>query len=223
MTDFAAARRMMVDGQVRTSDVTDRRLIAAMLEVPRERFVPPTQAALAYLDLDMPVTPPGKGVQVRRLLKPMVLAKLIQAAEVGANDRVLDIGCATGYSSAVLAQLARSVIALEEDAALARIAAENLTAVAAARAAVVSGPLTQGWTKEAPYDVILLNGAVEIAPEALFRQLEHGGRLVGVVRRAGLGQAMLYRAIEGDVSGRPIFDAAASLLPGFAAPPAFVF
>src|SRR5262249_22282000 len=106
---------MMVDGQVRTSDVTDQRIIAAMLEVPRDRFVPERNAALAYLDLDVAV---GEGRSARRLLKPMVLAKLIQAAGIGADDRVLDIGCGTGYSSAVIARLARSVVALEDDGAL---------------------------------------------------------------------------------------------------------
>src|SRR5262247_3875199 len=119
MTDFAAARRMMVDGQVRTSDVTDPRLQAAMLEVPRERFLPDAQAGLAYLDLDVPVMAAGEGGVPRCLLKPMVLAKLLQAAEVGADDHVLDVGCATGYSSAILVKLARSVVALEEDARLA--------------------------------------------------------------------------------------------------------
>jgi len=109
MIDFATARRMMVDCQVRTSDVTDPRIIAAMLEIPRERFVPEAQAGLAYLDFDVPVTPAAAGQAARRLLKPMVLAKLIQAAEIDANDHVLDVGCATGYSTAVRARLARSV------------------------------------------------------------------------------------------------------------------
>ena len=119
MIDFAAARRMMVDGQVRTSDVTDPRIIAAMLELPRERFVPEASAALAYLDLDLPVTEePAPGA--RRLLKPMVLAKLVQAADIGRDARVLDVACGTGYSSALLARLARSVVALEDDAALAQ-------------------------------------------------------------------------------------------------------
>jgi protein-L-isoaspartate(D-aspartate) O-methyltransferase len=120
MTDFAAARRMMVDGQVRTSDVTDLRIVAAMLELPRERFVPEAKADLAYLDFDIVVKEATAGAPARRLLKPMVLAKMIQAAEVGASDRVLDVGCATGYSSALLSRLAASVVALEEDAALAR-------------------------------------------------------------------------------------------------------
>src|SRR5262245_35215137 len=117
MTDFAAARRMMVDGQVRTADVTELRLIEAMLEVPRERFVPDGKAALAYLDLDLPIGDAGRG---RRLIKPMVLAKLIQLAEIGDRDRVLDVGCGSGYAAAVLARLAIQVVALEQDSALAR-------------------------------------------------------------------------------------------------------
>ena len=223
MIDFAAARRMMVDGQVRTSDVTDPRIIAAMLALPRERFVAQENADLAYLDLDAPVTRARGSGPVRRLLKPMVLAKMVQAAAVKAADHVLDVGCATGYSSALLARLARSVVALEEDPALARLARENLEAVGAGNVTVVTGPLTEGWQAEAPYDVIFLNGATEIAPDALCRGLKDGGRLVAVVGRAPTSRAMLYRSVAGDVSGWPIFDAAAPVLPGFAAPPVFVF
>src|SRR5437016_5028446 len=126
MMDFAAVRRMMVDGQVRTSDVNDLRVIGAMLEVPRERFVPKSKAALAYADLDIRVCEAKPPALARHLLKPMVLAKLIQAADIGERDRVLDVGCASGYSSAVLARLAGSVIALEEHSELAQAAAENL-------------------------------------------------------------------------------------------------
>ena len=224
MIDFAAARRMMVDGQVRTSDVTDPRIIAAMLELPRERFVPETRSDLAYLDFDVPVTEAARGKPARCLLKPMVLAKLVQAAAVQASDHVLDVGCASGYSSALLARLARSVIALEEEEeALVRLARENLKAIGADNVTVVAAPLTQGWQGAAPYDVIFLNGTTEIAPDALTRQLKAGGRLAAVLGRAPTGQAMLYRSVGGDVSGWPIFDAAAPLLPGFAAPPAFVF
>ena len=160
---------------------------------------------------------------VRRLLKPMVLAKMVQAAAVKAGDHVLDVGCATGYSSALLARLARSVVALEEDPALARLARENLEAVGAGNVTVVTGPLTEGWRAQAPYDVIFVNGATEIVPDALCRELKDGGRLVAVVGRVPTGRAMLYRLVAGDVSGWPIFDATAPLLPGFAAPPAFVF
>jgi protein-L-isoaspartate(D-aspartate) O-methyltransferase len=221
MIDFATARRMMVDGQVRTSDVTDLRIIAAMLEIPRERFVPESRAGLAYLDLDVPAAQPESGEPVRRLLKPMVLAKLIQAAAVKPSDHVLDVGCASGYSSAVLARLAGSVVALEEDHELARIATAQLASES--NVTVVTGPLTQGWLAQAPYDVIFLNGASEIMPAEPARQLRDGGRLAAIVGRPPTSRAMLYRCVAGDVSGWPVFDAAAPLLPGFAEPPAFVF
>jgi protein-L-isoaspartate(D-aspartate) O-methyltransferase len=223
MIDFAAARRMMVDGQVRTSDVTDLRIIAAMLDLPRERFLPDGRAGLAYLDLDVPVTEPGEGTAARCLLKPMVLAKLIQAAEVTGVDHVLDVGCATGYSSALLARLACSVIALEQDPGLAGRAGAAAQTVGAGNVTVVSGKLTDGWRPGAPYDVILLNGATEVRPEALLAQLKEGGRLVCVLRRAGLSMATLYVAHAGAITGRPVFDAAAPMLPGFTAPAAFVF
>jgi protein-L-isoaspartate(D-aspartate) O-methyltransferase len=223
MMDFVAARRIMVDSQVRTSDVTDLRIIAAMLAVPRERFLPAEQAELAYLDFDVPVTAAQTGRPARRLLKPMVLAKLMQAAEVAAGDHVLDVGCATGYSSAVLARLAGSVVAIEEDAALAARARDNLRAIGAGEVEVASGPLVDGAPALAPYDVILVNGSFEISPKALLRQLKPGGRLVGVLGRGPAGKAMLYCSIGGECGGRPIFDAAAPLLPGFAAPTAFVF
>jgi protein-L-isoaspartate(D-aspartate) O-methyltransferase len=223
MIDFAAARRMMVDGQVRTSDVTDLRLIAMMQELPRERFLPDPKAALAYLDLDVPVTEAKDGVPARCLLKPMVLAKLIQAAAIRGTDHVLDVGCATGYASAVLERLAHSVVALEQDPSLARLAEANLQAVGAVNATVVVGLLNDGWPAGAPYDVILLNGAAEIAPKALLRQLKPGGRLVGVLGGAPVAKAMLYRAFGQECSGRPIFDAVAPLLPGFAQPATFAF
>ena len=175
------------------------------------------------LDLDIAVTEPTAGQPARCLLKPMVLAKMVQAAAVSASDHVLDVGCATGYSSALLARLARSVVALEEDDALARLARENLKAVGADNVTVVTGPLTQGWEAAAPYGVILLDGTTEIVPHGLARQLKEGGRFVAVVGHAPAGQAMLYRCVAGDLSGWPVFDAAAPVLPGFAAPAAFVF
>jgi protein-L-isoaspartate(D-aspartate) O-methyltransferase len=222
MMDFVAARRMMVDGQVRTSDVTDLRLIAAMLEIPRERFLPQEQAALAYLDRDVPVGAAGEGGP-RRLLKPMVLAKLMQAAEPGEDDHVLDVGCATGYSSALLGRLAGSVTALEQDPALAQRATDILREIGAANVRVVTAGLSAGWPAAAPYDVIFLNGATEVAPKALLHQLKPGGRLVCVLGRAPNGRAMLYRSAGAEPSGRPIFDAAAPVLPGMARPEAFVF
>jgi protein-L-isoaspartate(D-aspartate) O-methyltransferase len=221
MTDFAAARRMMVDGQVRTADVTDLRLLAAMLELPRERFFPEEKASLAYLDLDAVVSAPGQ--PVRRLLKPMVLAKLIQAAGIAETDRVLDVGCATGYSTALLTNLAGSVVGLEEDAALARQAADAMSRTGLSVAKIVTGPLARGCAGEGPFDVIVLQGSAEVVPDALFDQLKNGGRLVGVLGRGPGGKAMLYRRADADLSGRPVFDASAAPLPGFAKPPEFVF
>ena len=218
MTDFAAARRHMVDGQVRTADVTDLRLISAMLEVPRERFMPPAAAALAYIDLDVPLEsakPP------RRLLKPMVLAKLIQALDLAATDKVLDVGCATGYAAAVLSRIAGQVIALEQDKSLAEAASAALAAQP--NVSVVTGTLTEGCPQEAPFDAIVLEGATEMVPQALCRQLKDGGRLVCVLGSGPAAKAMLYRRSGEEVGGRAIFDAAAAVLPGFAKPPAFAF
>jgi len=217
MFDTVKARRMMVDGQVRTADVTNLDLIAAMLAIPRELFVPPSLVGQAYLDGDIPL---GGG---RALLKPMVLAKLVQGAHVGAADHVLDVGCGTGYASAVLSRLVGSVVALEEDATLARGAQEALGAVGAANVTVATCPLTAGWPAAAPYDFILLDGATEIVPDALGRQLKPDGRMACIVGRGPTGKAMLYRKVEGHLVGRPIFDAGAQILPGFAALPAFVF
>lgn len=215
MTDFAAARRNMVEGQVRTADVTDLRIISAMLDVPREAFLPPAKAALAYLDLDVAL---GNG---RCLMKPMVLAKLIQAADLAGGDRVLDVGCVTGYAAAVLARIAGQVVALEQDAGLARAARAALTALP--NVAVQSGPLTEGWPLGGPYDAIVVEGATEFAPVTLLRQLKDGGRLVCVLGAGPGAKAMLYRRSGQDSGGRTIFDAAAPLLPGFVKPPEFAF
>jgi protein-L-isoaspartate(D-aspartate) O-methyltransferase len=223
MIDFATARRMMVDGQVRPNDVTDLRIIAAMLEVPRERFLPPAKAPLAYLDFDIPVLEGPDGRPRRRMLKPMLLAKMIQVAGVRETDSVLDVGCGTGYSSAVLAQLARTVVALEEEATLALAAKESLYALGITNVSVETGPLAAGYPARAPYDSIFLQGATEVEPQMLFPQLREGGRLVCVRPGAAGGKAVVYRRAGGDVSGWPVFDATASVLPGFTATPTFVF
>jgi protein-L-isoaspartate(D-aspartate) O-methyltransferase len=214
MVDYAQARRMMVDGQVRTADVTDLRIIAAMLEVPRERFAPGREA-IAYLDADLPVASGGAG---RALLKPMVFAKLVQAAGIGPDDKVLDVGCATGYSTAVLARLAGHVVALDEDTQAAQAMLAGLPNVT-----VVAGALNAGWPKEAPYDVIMIEGAAEVVPEKLLDQLKDGGRLLAVVGVVPMGKATIYQRSGGHITAQPLFDAAAPALPGFAKPPAFVF
>jgi protein-L-isoaspartate(D-aspartate) O-methyltransferase len=223
MIDFATARRLMVEGQVRPNDVTDLRIIAAMLGVPRERFLPPTKAELAYLDLDIPIVEGPDGRARRRMLKPMLLAKMIQVANIRETDSVLDVGCGHGYSSAVIAHLGRMVVGAEEDAALALSAKENLYAIGITNVSIETAPLTAGYTARAPYDVILLQGASEVEPQTLFPQLRDGGRLVCVRGGGGGSKAVVYRRAGSDVSGWPAFDATASVLPGFGAIPTFVF
>ena len=219
MADFSALRRTMVDTQVRPADMTDRSLIHAMLEVPRERFVPKASAGLAYLDLDLSVEE-GKEAP-RRLLKPMVLAKMLQALNISAEDRALDVGCATGYAAALLARLAGSVVALEEDEGLAREAGKALAQVA--NVEVVQGHLAEGHPALAPYDVILVEGRIEVEPDRLCAQLANGGRLVAIRGAGPVTQATLYRRDADDITSRSIFDATGPRLPGFAKPATFVF
>jgi protein-L-isoaspartate(D-aspartate) O-methyltransferase len=220
MIDFAIARRAMVDSQLRPTDVTDREVLAAMLEVPREQFVPAELAGVAYLDRDLPVDPK------RALLKPMVLARMIQAAELKTGDRVLDVACGTGYSSAILARLSASVTALEDDADRARRCGDNLaklTALGTGNVSGVCGPLEAGWPAGAPYDVILVNGACETEPQGLLRQLNEGGRLIAIIGTGPVGKATLFRKDHGEIGSRTLFDAVAPALPAFAKAPSFVF
>lgn len=211
--DYAQARVKMVDGQVRTTDVTELRLLDALLTVPRERFVAHAQRPLAYIDEDVRVTAPG--TPPRYLIKPSPFAKLVQMAAVSPTDFVLDVGCATGYSSAVLSKLASSVVALESDAELAARATETLGALGFDTVAVVQGPLQAGYQAEAPYDVIVIGGAVEELPVALFDQLREGGRLVVVEGVGNAGRGRLYVKAEGVVTGRSVFNVAIKPLPGF--------
>ena len=215
--DIAQARQAMVDRQVRPHDVNDLRILGSLLEIPRERFLDPSHAQIAYLDTEVPVSTQSR----RTLLKPIVFAKLLQAAGIKAGERVLDVGCATGYSAAVLARLAGKVVALEEDAALARAATSNLAGVANVN--VVTGPLTAGWPQGAPYDVILLEGRSEVAPGPLCEQLADGGRLLAVIGSMPMGKATIYDRTGKHVTAQPLFDAGAALLPGFIKPPEFVF
>ena len=223
MIDFAEARRMMVDGQIRTYDVTDLRILTAMLEVPRERFVPRDEQAVAYLDRDIAVEHAKSAGLIRYLLKPAVLARLLQAANIADDDHVLDVGCASGYSTAVLSRLAGSVVALEEDAKLADLAKTTRADLDAENVRVRSGALAEGAADQAPFNAILLNGSTGVVPATLIRQLKDGGRLVCVCGGRPMGKATVYRSVSGHVTGQPIFDAVAPPLPGFSKPAEFVF
>jgi protein-L-isoaspartate(D-aspartate) O-methyltransferase len=210
----------MVDGQVRPSDVTDHRIIDAMLALPREIFVPEDRRALAYLDLDLDVS--EKGAPKRYLIKPMVVAKMIQAADVQSADNVLVVGCATGYTAALAAHLADRVTATEGDPVLAAKAANILATLGLDRVNVVNAPAAEGAPAGAPYDAIILEGATEVVPELLYRQLGAEGRLVGVFAMS-TPRAMLVTHSQSDFGDRPLFDASAPVLPGLERPPAFVF
>jgi len=221
MSDFAIARQKMVDGQVRTADVTDHRILDAMLALPREEFVPAARRALAYLDLDLDVAEGGPAP--RCLIKPMLLAKLLQAAEIRAGDNVLIVGCATGYAAAVAARLAGKVTATERDQALAAKARDALSRVGLSNVTVKVAEPPAGDAADAPYDVILLNGATEIAPETLCGQLRDRGRLVGVFAASRPPRATIVTRSHGDFGHRTLFDASAPVLPGLERVPAFVF
>ena len=223
MIDYARQRQAMVDSQIRVNDVTDPGILAAMGELPREKFVPTARAALAYIDEDVPLRATVTGKPARYLMEPMILARLVQALSLTASDHVLDVGGASGYSAALLARLAASVVALEEDAEFVPIATRLLASLGAANVKVVSGPLTAGAQKEGPYDAILLQGSVEIMPAALTDSLKDGGRLAVVVGCGRAAKAMLYLRTGKVVGARPVFDAAIPPLPGFSAPREFVF
>jgi len=210
MVDFPGLRTKMVDGQVRPNDVTDLRIIDAMGDISREAFAPDDQKDLAYLDRDLPLGP-ERGARV--LIQPMILARLLQIATITPTDKVLEVGSATGYGAAVIARLAGSVVALEQDARLAAVAREQLSGVA--NAAVVEAPLWGGVPSAAPFDVILFNGAVGRFPEALAGQLAPGGRLLLVEGEGFAAKAMLYVRSDAGVSGRSLFNASVPLLPGF--------
>jgi len=221
MSGFSTARQKMVDGQVRTCDVTDNRIIDAMLTVPREAFVPQSQRALAYLDLDLDVSEGGPAK--RFLIKPAVMAKMVQAAEIKDTDDVLVVGCASGYLAAVVAKLARRVVATECDSALAAKATDTLAEFGLGNVAVKAAAVAEGDSANAPYDVILLNGATESAPERLYQQLKEGGRLVGVFATTQPARAMIVTRSRDDFGNRVLFDAAIPVLPGLERPPTFIF
>ena len=217
MTDFATARVAMVDSQVRPSDVTRLAIIQAMLAVPREDFVPAALRPVAYLGEHVPLAPG------RVLLDPRVFAKMIDALDLGPQSRVLDLGCGLGYSTAIMARIAGSVAAVEENADLARQATSALAAHGIGNAAVEQGPLDAGLPRHAPYDAIIIEGGVQAMPEALTGQLAPGGRIVAIFTDGQSGHVRLGLRTAAGTGWRRIFDATAPVLPGFARSKAFEF
>jgi len=223
MTDYDAMRLNMVESQIRPNKVYDPRLIAAFSTLPRERFVPDALMGVAYVDEDLEIAPG------RYLTEPAVLGQMIEAARVNETDTVLDIGCGTGYSTAVLARLAGTAIGLEPDATLNARASQLMLELGIDNAVMVSGEPTKGHQDQAPYDVILLGGAVDEVPQALLDQLGEQGRLITVISnrqlsdRSHAGQATIFLRAEGGIARRRLFDAAVPPLPGFAPEAGFVF
>lgn len=215
MTDFAARRTMMVDTQVRPSDVTKYTIIEAMLTVPREAYVPAPKREAAYVGEHVPL---GAG---RVVMDPRSLAKLLDALDIQPVETVLDLGCGLGYSSAVMARMAEAVVAVEENAEFAAEAQATLSAQGVDNAAVLSSPLAEGAAKAGPYDVIVLQGGVEVIPAAILAQLKEGGRIGAIFMEGALGVARVGYKIDGKVTWRQVFNASAPVLPGFAAHRAF--
>lgn len=217
MIDSSTALSRMIDCQLRPNEVNDERVIDAISAVPREMFVPKVKRAVAYVDEDITV---GEG---RFILEPRVFARLIMAADIQPSDIVLDVGCATGYSSAVLAQLAEAVVAVEENETIAAQAEKKLADHDAMNVAVVTCTLCEGVAKQGPYDVIFLEGAVEEVPAKLLKQLKNGGRLVCVKVEAGVGRAHIIRKTDDGLEEQNLFDADVLPLPGFKKAQGFVF
>lgn len=209
MTDFAARRTMMVDTQVRPSDVTKYPIIEAMLHVPREEFVPASQREAAYM---------GENIELggnRVILDPRTLAKMLDALDIHENDLVLDVGCAHGYSSAVIARLAEAVVAVESDPEMAGEAQESLSRSNADNVVVQVGELVKGAPEHAPFDVIVVQGGVVDLPDGLLEQLKDEGRIAALFMDGALGEVRIGYKIDGQINWRRAFNAGAPILPGF--------
>ena len=219
MTDFALARRNMVDSQLRPNKVTNVSLLAAIGELPRERFLPDAVRSVAYADDDVPL---GGG---RFLMEPMVLARLIQTLQPKPDDRALVVAAGRGYGATLLARLVKSVTAVESDPGLAAAAAQIAKDLSIEGIQWSSGALEQGAPGFAPYDIILIEGAVRQVPSAILEQMAQGGRLAAIVAGppGAMGVAEIFLKEGGVASGRPLFEAGTPLLPGFAPPPRFTF
>ncbi len=215
MANFETRRTMMVDTQVRPSDVTKFPIIDAMLSVQREAFVPASLREAAYVGENL--TLPGG----RTMLEPRTLSKMLDAVDVQPTDVMLDVGCGLGYSTAVAAQLAEFVVALEDEADRATEAQTNLSDAGVDNAAVMTGPLMEGAAKSAPYDVIVIHGAVEVVPDALIDQLRDGGRIAALFVEGALGTVRIGLKTEGRMNWRYSFNAGAPLLDGFRRAKAF--
>ena len=216
MSEFATRRVMMVDTQVRPSDVTKFPIIDAMLSVPREVYVPSDRREAAYIGENLPLT------HGRVMLEPRTLAKLLDALDIQPEEMVLDLGCGLGYSAAVLARMAQTVVAVEADDAMAAEAERLLTDQGVDNAILIAGPLEAGAARHAPYDVITIQGGVEQVPEAVLSQLKDGGRIGAIFMDGPLGVAKIGIKAEGRVSWRPVFNAAAPVLDGFTRARGFV-
>ena len=228
LKDSLAQRRTMVDCQIRTFDVTDQRVIARFLEVPREAFVPNNVRDLAYSDIGFVVPTTSADQEARYLLPPLVLARMIQGARLRASDRVLDVAPGTGYSTAILAGLAVAVVALEADDVMRSDLESRLSGFGLAQVVTRQGPLSDGAPADGPFDVIFVNGALLTSPDLLFEQLAEGGRLLAIKRGVDdptgrASKAMCYEKRNGGVSGRYLFDAAAPCLRAFQGVQQFVF
>ncbi|MEM9028611.1 MAG: protein-L-isoaspartate O-methyltransferase [Pseudomonadota bacterium] len=222
MSDFALSRLNMVESQIRPSDVTDRRISRTMLALPREEFVPAPLKPICYMDQDL-ILPPSRGSDRRFLLAPRALAKLIQALEVNDDSVVLDLGCATGYSAAVLSRLAGTVFAVESDPALAETASKLLERLEISNVQVTTGPLGSGLPKDGPFDAILINGTVGHVPAELLDQLKDSARLVAVLTGDGVGHATRWLRVGSRYTQAALFDASAPALSEFAEETGFVF
>lgn len=215
MNDSQALRTMMVDTQVRPSDVTKFPIIEAMLTVPREDFVPDALRATAYAGAPVDL---GGG---RTMLEPRTLAKMLDAVDIGPEDLVLDLGAGLGYGAAVIARMAEFVVALEEEEELVSEAETRLAAAGIDNVAVISGPLVEGDAKHGPYDVIFVEGAVQQVPLPILEQIKEGGRIVAIFAGNHVGTVRIGYRIGSDVDWRSAFDVAATVLPGFSAAPEF--
>ena len=223
MTDIALQRENMVESQIRTADVTDRRLLKAFQDLPREVFVPASKRTLAYMGENIVVRPADTDGPARELLAPMALARLVQLAEIQETDVVLDVGCGTGYGSCLIAHLAESVVGTEIVADLTDLATKHAGELAIDNVAFVTSPLNEGYPADAPYDVIVLNGAVPEVPKALFEQLSEGGRLVAFLSEGEFARAVRYKKTGNSLARTETFDCGVPALPGFARKKSFVF